>query len=304
VRPLTLTGVFVGTAALACAGLLAACGAPAGTGPGAGGPASAPERVPRRVVSLIPATTEMIFSMGAGDRLVGVSAYDRYPPEVDRIRRVGGLIDPDTEGIITLRPDLVVLYDTQVELMARLDRAGIPYFEYEHRALADVMDTVRTLGERLGLAREAGEVAAGMARDLDRIRESVRGLPRPATLLVFGRDPGALRNVYASGGYGFLADLVDLAGGANVFGDVERQSVQASTEMILARRPEVVVEVRYGRAARQDATAAADWSVLPSLPAVRQRRVYVLTGDEFVVPGPRLVLAANRLADVIHRGRR
>jgi iron complex transport system substrate-binding protein len=245
----------------------------------------------------------MVFAMGAGDRLVGVGSYDRFPPEVDRIRRVGGLIDPDTEGIITLRPDLVVVYDTQVELMARLDRAGIAYFPYEHRALPDVMETIRTLGARMGLPEASEAVAAGMERDLEGVRASVRGLPRPRTLLVFGREPGALRNIYASGGYGFLADLLDAAGGDNVFGDVDRQSLQASTEMILARRPEAIVELRYGRAAGRDAaSAAADWLALASVPAVRTRRIHVLTGDEFVVPGPRVVLAAQRLAEALHAG--
>jgi iron complex transport system substrate-binding protein len=243
----------------------------------------------------------MIFAMGVGDRLVGVGSYDRFPPEVDRIRRVGGLIDPDTEGIITLQPDLVVLYDTQVELMARLDRAGIPYFPYEHRALADVMETIRTLGARMGLVEASERVASGMERDLDGVRKSVQDLPRPRTLLVFGREPGALRNIYVSGGYGFLADLLDIAGGDNVFGDIERQSLQASTEMILDRRPQAIVEFRYGRAAGQDAaSAAAEWLVLASVPAVRSRRIHVLTGDEFVVPGPRVVLAARRLAEALH----
>jgi iron complex transport system substrate-binding protein len=295
-----VTGLF-------CAASLLACGpADRPPDPDAAPPARAEAvpgsaTTPGRVISLIPATTEMIFAMGAGSRLVGVGTYDRFPPEVEGLRRVGGLVDPDTEGIITLRPDLVVVYDTQVELMARLDRAGIPYFPYEHRELVDIMGTVRALGGRLGLPDAAEAVAAGMETALDRVQASVEGLPRPRTLLVFGREPQALRNIYASGGYGFLADLLDVAGGDNVFGDIERQSLQASTEMILARQPEAIVELRYGRAAGQEASAAAaDWAVLASVPAVRARRIHVLTGDEFVVPGPRVTLAAKRLAAAIH----
>ena len=98
---------------------------------------------PRRIVSLIPAVTEMIFAMGAGDRVVGVSAYDRYPPQVDRIARVGGLIDPNVERIFSLKPDLVIVYDTQEDLKQRLDRAAIPFYRYEHRALPDIAATMR-----------------------------------------------------------------------------------------------------------------------------------------------------------------
>jgi iron complex transport system substrate-binding protein len=258
---------------------------------------------PRRIVSLIPATTEMLFAIGAGDRIVGAGAYDRYPPEVSKLPRVGGLIDPDTEQIIALKPDLVVLYATQSELRARLDRVRIAYFAYEHRALPDILQTIRAIGQRVGAAARADALAAEMERELQRIRTSSEGRARPRTLLVFDRDPGSLRNIYASGGYGFLADLLIIAGGENVFGDINRQSVQASTEMILTMRPDLIIELRYGdRAEPLDEKRYAElWSMLPSVPAVRQRRLHVLVGDEFVVPGPRIVDAARRLAEVISR---
>ena len=266
------------------------------------GGGEAQERKPSRIVSVIPATTEMLFAMGAGDRLVGAGTYDRYPPQVDKLPRVGGLIDPDTERILALRPDLVIVYNTQVELKARLDRAGVPYFNYEHRALPDIMETIRAIGARIGAAEPAERLAGDMESVLGKVRTTVAGRPRPKTLLVFGREPGTLRGVYASGGYGFLADLLDVAGSDNVFGDIKQQSVQASTEMILARRPDVVVELRYGddrRAINIDRELEV-WKALPSLPAVRNKRLTLLAGDEFVVPGPRIVSAAERLARALH----
>jgi iron complex transport system substrate-binding protein len=270
----------------------------------AGGAAQAPTAVPARIVSLIPATTEMIFAMGAGNRLVGAGNFDRFPPEVEKLPRVGGLIDPDTERILALRPDLVIVYATQTELRQRLDRAGVPAFLYEHRAMPDIMETVRRLGARIGAAESAERVAAGMERSLAEIRKAVAGRPRLRTMLVFGRERGTLRGVFASGGYGFLADLLDVAGSDNVFGDIKQQSVQASTEMILTRRPDAIVELRYGddnRAVNIDQELSA-WNALPSLPSVRAHRLYLLVGDEFVVPGPRIVNAARRLALALHPG--
>ncbi|OFW26147.1 MAG: hypothetical protein A3H97_15405 [Acidobacteria bacterium RIFCSPLOWO2_02_FULL_65_29] len=256
----------------------------------------------RRIVSLVPATTEMLFAMGAGDRLVGVGTFDRFPPETDTLPRVGGLIDPNTERILALRPDLVIVYNTQVELKQQLDRAGVPYFNYEHRALPDVMDTVRALGTRLGMAPGAEKVAVGMERALAEVSRSVAGRPRPRTMLVFGRERDTLRGVYASGGYGFLADLLDVAGSDNIFGEIAQQSVQASTEMILARRPDVIIELRYGDDARayNIETELAPWRMLASVPAVRNSRLHLLVGNEFVVPGPRIVQAAQRLARALH----
>jgi iron complex transport system substrate-binding protein len=257
---------------------------------------------PLRIVSLIPAVTEMIFAMGDGGRMVGVSNYDRFPPEVDRIRKVGGLLDPDVEGIISLKPDLVVVYVTQKELIQRLERARIPYFNYEHRALPDITTTIRAVGTRIGSAARADAVAGEMERSLAAIRASSSPLPHPSTMLVFGRDPSSLRNVNASGGYGFLHDMLEIAGGRNVFGDIKRQSVQASTEMILTRRPEVIIELKYG-----DSLKAVDaprelqaWDALASVPAVKNHRVTILVGDDFVVPGPRVVGATRKLAATLH----
>jgi len=256
---------------------------------------------PQRIVSMIPAATEMLFDMGAADRLVAAGSFDRFPPEVARLPRVGGLLDPNVERILSLKPDLVVVYDTQVELRRQLDRAGIATFLYTHRGLDDVTATMRALGARVG-ARDPEARARRIEQQLAAIAARVAGRRKPKTLLVFGREPGALRRIEASGGYGFLHDLLLIAGGDDVLGDVKQQSVQVTTEALLARGPEVILEVRYGRAlepASLDFERRA-WNALPSVPAVRSSRVYLLVGDEFVVPGPRVVLAAERFARALH----
>jgi iron complex transport system substrate-binding protein len=258
--------------------------------------------VPRRVISLIPAVTEMIFAIGDGARLIGVSSYDRFPPEAEKIERVGGLLDPNIEKILSLRPDLVVLYKTQEELKQRLTRAHIAYYSYEHRGLADITQTIRAVGARLGSGAAADRLASRIESDLAAIQRSVAGQPRPKTMLVFGREPGSLRGIEASGGYGFLHDMLIVAGGDDVFGDIKRQSVDVSTEMVLARQPQVIVELKYGNplAPAERDRMIRDWGALPAVPAVRGHRVYVLVGDEFVVPGPRVVEATRRIAGVLH----
>jgi len=259
---------------------------------------------PHRIVSLIPATTEMLFAMHAGDRLVAVSNYDTYPPEVARLPRVGGLLDPYVEPLLALKPDLVIVYGTQDELKTRLASVGIPMFLYTHRELRDITETMRQLGDRIGI-RDAADVAArNVEQQLDAIKAKVAGQPRPRSLLVFGREAGTLRHVEASGGYGFLHDLLELAGGSDVLGDIHQAKVDMSTEMILARQPEVLIELHYGDEVRLDRldTERAVWNALPSLPAVKHNRIHLLVGNEFVVPGPRVVQAAERLAKALHPG--
>ena len=118
---------------------------------------------------------------------------------------------------------------------------------------------------------------------------------------MFGRDALALRGVYASGGIGFLNDMLEVAGGDNVFADVKRQSVQATSELILARRPEVILEIRSDAIpAGQREQEIAVWKGLPAVPAVRNGRVELIADPRTVVPGPRVAEATELFARVLH----
>jgi iron complex transport system substrate-binding protein len=262
--------------------------------------ASAPEGA-RRVISLVPAVTEMIFEMGGGGRLVGVSSFDAYPPGVERLTRVGGLLDPDLERIFALRPDLVVVYGSQGELQNQLARASIATFSYRHGGLAHVTSTMREVGVLLGMGAQADETATAIEKRLQAVRERVAGRPRPRTLLVFGRERGALRAIYASGGRGFLHDLLELAGGEDVLAHIDRENVQTSTELILGLAPEVIIEIHADPLSAEEIEKERRvWDALAGVPAVRNGRVYILSGQELVVAGPRVVRAAERLARVLH----
>jgi iron complex transport system substrate-binding protein len=257
---------------------------------------------PRRIVSLVPALTEMLFAIGAGPAVVGVSSYDQFPPEVKTLPRVGALLDPDTERILSLKPDLVVTYGSQVDLQMQMKRAAVPTFDYRHGGLDHLLVTLRGLGQRTGRAAEAHKVAAAIQSRIDAIKSSVSGKPRPRTLLVFSRDPRALRNVYVSGGVGFLHDMLVIAGGQGVFADVKRESVQATTETILARAPEVILELRADEMSGKELEdEMAAWSRLAAVPAVKNKRIHFITGGQMTVPGPRVADGIERMVEALHR---
>jgi iron complex transport system substrate-binding protein len=281
--------------ALVAAACLAACG----------GGAAPPERgTPRRIVSLVPPVTEMLFAIGAGAQVVGVSSYDHFPAEVESLPKVGALIDPDTERIFSLRPDLVVVYGSQSEVEARFKKAGIQTFNYRHGtgdAILGTLDIITALGAATGHEAQAREVVVRMNADLDRVRMRVAGLNRPKTLLVIGRQPGTLQGMYAAGGVGFLNEMLEVAGGQNVFEDVERESVQPSTETLLRRAPEVLLELRASAPAGDYPGSDVEvWKTLASIPAVRDNRVHLVLGDHVVVPGPRLAQGAEAMAKALH----
>jgi iron complex transport system substrate-binding protein len=137
---------------------------------------------------------------------------------------------------------------------------------------------------------------------LDAIRARVKGRPRPRVLLVFERQPKTLREIYVSGGRGFLHEMLEIAGGQNVFADVDRESVQPSTETLIARAPDIILEVRAPGLLeeREVSQEQGVWNALSSLPAVRNKRVHFMVGDYLVVPGPRLAQATDAFARAIH----
>ena len=261
---------------------------------------------PARIVSIVPAVTEMLFAIGAGPRVVAVSSFDHWPPEVAKLTKVGGLLDPDVERIISLRPDLLVLDGSQEEVITKAKAAGIRTFPYRLGGLDNVAKTMRELGRIVGTPGEAEAVAAALEQRLEGVRQRVANEPRRRTLLIFGREAGALRAIDVSGGVGFLHDIVQLGGGDNVFGGENREWVRVSVETIIAAAPEVVVELHYGYhlTPARLRTELAVWGKLQALPAVREKRVHLLEGDKFVVPGPRVVEAAEEIAAAIHPGRR
>ncbi len=290
---------------IAAACLAATGGVPASVGysipAGSGGAGARSNTGPTRIISLIPPVTETLFAIGAGPEVIAVSSFDNYPPDVAKLQRVGALLDPDVERILSLRPDLVVVYASQTDLRAQLERAHIPMYVYRHAGLSDVTATIREVGTRVGKGVAAVRLAREIDRQIDAVRTRVAGLPRVATLIVFEREPFTLRGIFASGGTGFIHDMVEAAGGANVFADIARQAVQATTELILARRPAIIIELRSSVATESDQRRElATWSGLGALPAVRTGRLYLFADQRMSIAGPRVGEVVQVLGRTIH----
>ena len=265
--------------------------------------ASAPlPKTATRVVSLVPNVTEMLFAVGAGSQVVGVSSYDDFPPEAKSLPRVGALLDPDVERILSLRPDLVVVYGSQSDLEGRFGTAGIRVYPYRHGGIDSVLQAIRDLAGLTGHQAQGDRVIRGVRAQLDAIRMRVRGKERPRTMLVIGRDAGSLRGVYVSGGVGFLHELLDVAGGDDAFGDIKREATQPSNETMIVRAPQVIIELHPGEQPAPDTLRKerAVWNGLVSVPAVRSGRVHLLYGGYLLAAGPRLGQAAEALAHVLH----
>ena len=244
----------------------------------------------------------MLFALGAGDRVVGVSDYDTYPPEVLGLPKVGALINPNLEKIFELQPEMVITYGTQSNLRERLDAAGIRSYPFLHGPIDEMLDYVLGLGRELRMETEGRRLVDKIRGELEAIQGGVSGY-RPRVFLAHSREVGTMGSFYSGGGESFFNELIDIAGGVNIFGDVEDDSIQPSLEEVLKRQPEIIIELLPSGKDDPDQIAqrVQDWGQLETLPAVQQRRVHVLAGDYLLLVGPRLHLAARRFAEVIRR---
>jgi len=260
---------------------------------------------PQRIVSTAPSATEMLYALGLGDRVVGVTTFCHYPPEAARKPKIGDYLHPSLEAIAGLRPDLVVSEASGVRHAERLSALDLNVLEIDDATLAGIYDSIRRIGQAAGVAARADAVCAGMRAQFDAIRAAVAHLPRRRVLFLVGRTPGRIEDLVAAGRASHLDELLEIAGGENVFRDSIAAYAKIPLEELLARNPEVIVDMgemseTVGVTEEQKRAVVALWGRYPSLAAVRQHRVYAVASDIFVVPGPRVVDAARALARMLH----
>jgi iron complex transport system substrate-binding protein len=264
--------------------LLCACGQAAST------PPSGP---PTRIVSLAPSTTEIVFGLGGGDRVVGVCGQCDYPEAATRLPRVGGYLAPSVEAVLGQRPDLVLVVPSpgNREAVRTIERAGIPVLVTADRTLDDLWAGIRTIAGALGVPERGEEMERDVRGSLDRVRARVNGLPPRRVLLVVGHRP-----LIVAGGGTLQDELVRTAGGVNVAADAGTAFPQVPLELVVARAPEVIVDAAMGT----EAGGRELFADLSSVPAVREGRIVALAPDALFRAGPRVGEAAAALGAAIH----
>ena len=239
--------------------------------------------------------------------MVGVSAYCRFPPQVERLPKVGSFLKPDAELIAGLRPDLVVVHEIGNGLDRRLASLRIPFIVVERGTLASAYSSMRQIAAAAGVPERADALVADVERRLDAIRRvgSARPTPKPRVLFIIGRRPGQLADLVAIGPGSYINELIEIAGGINVMAIAgQPEYPRISMETVLRLNPDVIVDtVDMGdtdseRRERQPVNERL-WSAYGMLTAVRTRQVHATTTDALVVPGPRVVEAAAWVAALL-----
>ncbi len=245
---------------------------------------------PQRIISFRPNVTEILFALGLGPKVVGVTDFCRYPPKAEKIEKIGGYFNRRLEKILSLKPDLVILVPdaTTAKIESALKRSGIETLVLRADSIEDVYDSIEKIAEA-GVVSERGKALIARIRtDMEAKSRAARPLSKKKVLLVIQRRP-----LITAGGGTFLDRLLVLAGGENIAASSKLPYPQFSMEAVVARAPEVIIDF--------DASDPGDfWDRHASIPAVKNGAVRRLKPDLFV-PSPRLPQALQLLIDEIHK---
>jgi len=250
------------------------------------------ERIPQeglRMVALAPNAAEILFALGLGDQVVGVSSYTVYPPEAAGKPSVGGTYDPDWERIVSLQPGLVIGLDSQKEIAAQLRLLGIPFLGVAHERVEEILESIRSIGSACGAEPEAQELFDSLKRRMEALSSAVTAEPKPRVLVCVGHDE-TLSRMYVAGKNTFYEDLIALAGGVNACESTGQKYPEISREGLIVMRPDRVIVIAPG----QTADPSPLWHPFPAV---------VFTNDYASIPGPRFVLLLEDLVAAIHQER-
>lgn len=301
-RQVRITALLL-AAALAI-GALAGCASepaaePAAEAPGAAFPVTITDDAgrevtiaakPERIVSLAPANTEIVAELGALDRLVGVTTYCDYPPEVADIEKVGDFVGPNLEAIAALDPDVVLLTTgVQAEAIAQLEALGASVVAIDPQSLDEVYAAIETVGAVIGETEAAAEMVSSMQLQVEDIGELVEGAP-VRCFLEIAQDP-----LFTAGAGTLLNDLIEHAGGENVV--TEAGYVAYSVEQLVQTDPDVYLATMGSMSTPSDISGRPG---LGEIAAVANGRVYLLDDNLVSRPGPRVAEGIRQIAEALH----
>jgi iron complex transport system substrate-binding protein len=253
----------------------------------------------QRVVSLAPGLTEIVFAVGRGDALVGVTRFCDYPAAAKRIEKIGGFLDFNMEALVALAPDIVLAYPEHAGKL-RLLPERVRVVTVRHERLSDLLQSIMAIGRELGAENKAARLLQAMKSKLNEVSRRVAGRKKVRILCVAGRSAGELKNMFIIGKSDFLNDLMDVAGGTNAYtGDVAYPSI--SLETVIFLDPEFILELSAHHEGIPDEKIFALWRPYGMVAAVAKKQVRIIKDSFWLRPGPRVVLIAERLAGMLHR---
>jgi len=257
-----------------------------------------------RIITMAPSLTETVYELGLGDNLVGVSSYSYFPASALQVPRVGGLLDPNLEVILSSRPDIVILLREQADLGKRLSKLGLVVLSVHHGNISGILNSLTEIGDVCGVQERARVKRQSLEERILRVQQRIANFSVPRVMMVVGvPEPGAgLGSIFVSGDDGFYHEMLERSGGQNAHSSRTVSIPMVSPESLMAINPEVIVHIATERQGegltRQDLIEA--WQGYFNIDAVSDNRIHLLSGSHVVVPGPRFIDTLEELASILH----
>ena len=251
---------------------------------------------PNRIVSLSPALTEILFAVGAGDRVVGVTDFCDWPPEAASRSRVGGFANPSIESVLALRPDLVLASPGpgNRDAVLAMERAGLRVTIAESETLGETYSAIEEVGRSVGAPERAAELIEEIRGRIEAVSRRLAGSDPVPTLFCLQVDP-----IMAAGAGTLPSEILEAAGGRNVV--AEARYPRLGIESVMALEPRAILQSRMDVPEEgEEDMALRFWSRWAELPAVRDGRVFLLPGSAALRPGPRVADAVEQIAALLH----
>lgn len=251
---------------------------------------------PARVVTFAPSLAEVVYALGQGHRLKGVTRFSNYPPETEQLPRIGTYVHLDLEKIMALRPDLCIAINdgNPLAVIQRLEGLGVPVYAVGPRNLGEVAEMILDIGSVLDASAQARKIVEDMTRRIDKVKSVVARSPnRPRVFFQIGMAP-----IVSVGDDTFIDELIGLAGGVNLTAGKTKYP-RLTREEVIALAPEVFVVTSMAREKTYE-KVKAEWQKWHNVPAVKNDRIFLVDSDIVDRPTPRLVEGLEKLARLFH----
>jgi len=257
---------------------------------------------PQRVISTSPAITEILFALGAGNRVIGVTDFCSYPKQACRLPSIGGPLNPSTETWIALKPDLIIIQEDSKVIQKNAKILGIPTLTVSVNNLKNILTSIQTMADALQMPQAGHQLAVKIKSKIEGYRTHLKKIKPRQVLMLLSDTNDPSRDLYAVGRGTFLNELLTIAGGNNVLPDTMAKYPKVSKEYIIAKSPEIIIEVGPKSNLSKEETLARKktWGKFSTLRAVKNDRIYFIGADYILIPGPRLLNILNDFTRTIH----
>jgi iron complex transport system substrate-binding protein len=256
------------------------------------------ERSYKRIISFAPSITETLFALSLGDKVVGVTEFCKYPPEVKTLPKVGGYSDPNYEIILRLRPDLVVLLKEHSSLMGYLKKNKIEYLCIDNQNVTAILSSFILIGQKCNREKQADSLVRLIENELV-FGQNKR--PWPKTLICVDRESGGnvkISRIYCAARNSFYNELLTAACMINVWPDSTITFPEVSSEGIIRMQPDIIVDFTVRSQQISERQMKSDWQSLTMVPAVKNNMVFCISHDYATIPGPRILTILHDLKKI------